>query len=119
MDPARLTNKRIEEVLASAPKRPPRHRPGQEFLRGPIPLSWLRTAAVLPGKALAVGLGLWFKVGATNQGEVKMSTRLLNKLGLSRYAGYRGLAALEKAGLVTADRRRGRCPRVTILQGEQ
>ena len=78
-------------------------------------MSWLRTAAVLPGKALAVGLVLWFKAGITKRGEVKMTTKLLHKFGLSRYAGYRGLAALEKAGLVTADRGPGRCPRVTLL----
>ena len=119
MGPACLTSKRIEAVLDGAPKRLPRHRAGQEFLRGPIPLSWLRAATVLPGKALAVGLVLWFKAGITKRGEVKMTTKLLHKFGLSRYAGYRGLVALEDAGLVTAVRRRGRCPRVTILRGEQ
>ena len=119
MGPARLTDKGSDAVLDSASKKPPRHRPGQEFLRGPIPLAWLRAATVLPGKALAVGLVLWFKAGITKRREVKMTTKLLHKFGLSRYAGYRSLVALEKAGLVTTDRRQGRCPRVTILRGEQ
>jgi hypothetical protein len=29
------------------------------FLKGPVPMPWLATAARLPGKALAVGIALW------------------------------------------------------------
>jgi hypothetical protein len=37
-------------------KKPPRHRSGEKFLKGPIPLLWLIQAGRLPGKALHVGL---------------------------------------------------------------
>ena len=43
--------------------RSPARRKGK-FLRGPVALDWLRRAAALPGKALAVGLALWFLRGA-------------------------------------------------------
>ena len=33
------------------------------FLKGPIPLPWLAVAATLPGKALAVGIIIWFLQG--------------------------------------------------------
>src|SRR5581483_3598380 len=38
----------------------PRPAKGEEYLGGPIPLSWLGRAAVLPGKALHLGIALWF-----------------------------------------------------------
>jgi hypothetical protein len=37
------------------------------------------------------------------------------EFGVSRQATYRGLAAIEAAGLATVDRHVGRCPLVTIL----
>lgn len=39
--------------------------PGKTFLKGPIPLPWLQGAARLPGKALHVGVVLWFLSGLT------------------------------------------------------
>jgi hypothetical protein len=35
------------------------------FLKGPIPWSWITTAAALPGQALLVGLCVWRLAGAT------------------------------------------------------
>lgn len=94
----------------------PRHRQGEEFLRGPIPLVWLRRAGELRGKALAVAVALWFKAGtAKGNPEVAATAGLLERLGVGRKAGYRGLAALERAGLVSIERRPGRSARVTIL----
>ena len=51
------------DLPALAPKRPPRHRSGEKFLKGPVPMAWLERAFVLPGKALHVALLLWFKAG--------------------------------------------------------
>ncbi len=94
----------------------PRHRQGEEFVRGPIPLVWLSKACKLRGKALAVAMALWFKAGAQrNTPTVVLSGALLKRFGVaSRKAGYRGLAALERAGLVAVERHTGRCPVVTI-----
>jgi hypothetical protein len=33
------------------------------FIKGPIPLAWMKAVAMLPGKCLHVGLALWYLVG--------------------------------------------------------
>lgn len=92
----------------------PRHKPGEKFLKGPIPWGWLTVAGNLPGKAIHVSTAIWFIAGMKNNPTVVLSFKILNDLGVKRNAAYRGLAALEKSGLVSVVRRRGRCPRVTI-----
>lgn len=96
--------------------RPPRHDRGQRFLKGPIPLGWLSAAGRQPGKALHVANVLWFIAGLTRTKEVKLATASLAEFGVNRHAGYRGLAALEQAGLVAVRRHRGRQPIVTLLE---
>ena len=98
---------------AGKSKRPPRHGPKCEFLRGPIPLSWLSPAARLSGKALA--LALWFQCGRKNCREVSLSGQILERFSVSRKAMYRGLEALKAAGLVAVVKRPGKNPTVTIL----
>jgi hypothetical protein len=100
---------------AGKPKRPPRHGPKGEFLRGPIPLAWLSPASRLPGKALALALALWFQCGRKNCREVTLSGPILERFNLSRKAMYRGLNAMESAGLVSLAKRTGKNPTVTIL----
>lgn len=92
-------------------------RPKGKFLRGPVPLDWLRRAAGLPGKALAVGLALWFLCGCRKRKTVRLTRRTLDRLGVARKPGYRGLRALERAGLVAVARQPGRSPVVTIREG--
>ena len=104
-------------VPPTAPKlkRQPLRRDGGRFLRGPIPLSWLAPAAVLPGKALHVAIALWFLSGLKRSSTVKLTGSLRSQFGILPDAGRRGLAALERAGLVFVERPPGCCPRVTIL----
>lgn len=94
---------------------PPRHRPGQKFLKGPIPLTWLTRAAALPGKSLHVGLTIWFLAGLTQSRTVKLSSIGAASFGVDRYAKYRALRWLEEAGLIVVDRKVGRSPRVTLI----
>ena len=96
----------------------PRHKKGEEFVKGPIPLTWLSKACRLRGKALAIAMALWFKAGVQrNVPTVVLSSTLLKRFGVTnRKSGYRGLALLEAAGLVEVERHRGRCPRVTIRE---
>lgn len=114
MDTQPLRQETIDAILKTG-QSVRRRKSGGEFLRGPIPMAWLAKAARLRGRALAVGLGVWFKAGLTKQREVQLSGSVLRRLGLHRRVGYRGLAALEGAGLVSVDRHSGRCPVVTIL----
>jgi hypothetical protein len=92
-----------------------RKRRSQPFLKGPIPLPWLETAAKLPGKCLHVGLALWYLNGVKKSDTVALGNARLQKLGVDRDAKKRCLRALEEAGLIIVDRQPGRNPRVTIL----
>lgn len=94
---------------------PPRHRPGELFLKGPIPWNWLSAAARCGGKALHVTLVLWLESCMKRTREVKLSRRHLLSLGVLRDAGSRGLDKLEKAGLVQVTRLPGCSPRVRLL----
>ena len=46
---------------------------------------------------------------------VQIQYQHLRVLGVGRKATYRALEAMERAGLVSVDRKPGRCPVVTIL----
>lgn len=95
----------------------PRHGPGEHFLRGPVPMGWLDTAARLPGRVLHVGVALWWLAWLRKEGvnPVRWRPSAGERFGLDRKAVYRGLGALEAAGLVRIERHRGRCPVVTLL----
>ena len=44
-------------------RRPPRHRPGDPFIKGPIPYSWIALACRLPGSGLHVAMACRFLCG--------------------------------------------------------
>jgi hypothetical protein len=87
----------------------------KRFLKGPIPWNWVIRASELPGKALVLGLCLWRLKGATRKDTVLLSNTELEPFGIDRAAKSRGLAALEKAGLIKLDRKRGRWANITLL----
>ncbi len=115
IDPKHLS---LTPGIALEPKREskPSSTRTKRFLKGPIPLNWLGTAAKQSGKALHVGIALWFLSGLKRSRKVALSQSILSLFGVSRYSGYRGLTELEKAGLVSVVRHPGRNPIVTILQ---
>jgi hypothetical protein len=90
-----------------------------EFLKGPIPLVWLSTASRLRSKAaLTVGLALWFEAGRRRNREVRLTTAICERFNVDRKAKYRGLSALEKAGLIEVKRVPRRNPIVTIKDSQ-
>jgi hypothetical protein len=101
-------------ALSKRKRRIPRHKRGTYFLAGPIPWSWLLAAGQLPGKALFAGLCLWFLVKCQRSAEVVFSPK---RFGLSRFTSNRALKALESMQLISVIRARGRCPRVTLMEG--
>jgi hypothetical protein len=81
-----------------------------------ISLPWLREAARSPGGAgIRIALLLWFLRGVTRSATVRPTGKLLRELGLERKAGYRGLDALARRGLIRVYPRRGGYPDVEIL----
>ena len=115
MTPLNPDELRVSQPLLPASKRrPPRHRKGERFLKGPIPWKWLQKAMALPGRALHVGVGLWFQAGMKKSRTVAFP---LSKLpGVTRWSARRGLGVLKTAGLVSVEILPGRAPRVTILE---
>lgn len=109
---------RADDVLAPAKPKPrlPRYRPGEKFLKGPIPLKWLTLAAPLPGKALHVAIALWFQGGVEKSPTVRLNLSRLQVFGVERSAGSRALERLSARRLVTVAHRRGCAPIVTILE---
>jgi hypothetical protein len=82
---------------------------------GPVPLAWLQAAACLPGRALQVGLALWYLIGVTKSATVSLSSVRLAGFGVDRSAKRRALTALAGAGLITLDQAPGRNPAVTVI----
>lgn len=91
----------------------------QKFLKGPVPLAWLMAAARLSGKALAVGIVLWFRSGLERSNRVSLPTTLLVLFGIDRHAKARALESLEKASLIVVERRKGKNPVVTLLEAPE
>jgi hypothetical protein len=85
------------------------------FLKGPVPWSWIVTAAELPGSALVVGLCLWRLAGATKRQSFMLGNDEMEVMGVDRAAKSRALSALEQAGLISVAREPGRLPTVTLL----
>ncbi len=113
IDPSRL--RLGNTTKPAAQRRLPRHKAGEKFLKGPIPLNWLSTAAKLPGKSLHVGIAIWFTASLEKSATVPLSNVAGLPFGLDRNAKYRALKWLEKAGLILVERKLGRSPKITIL----
>jgi hypothetical protein len=111
----RLTSTNGTATADRKPKRPPRHQPGEWFLKGPVPWAWLDVAGRLRGRALHVGLCLWREAGRRNCRTVRLCLATIG-LGLTRSAARRGLSALESARLVRVERMPGRCLTVELLE---
>jgi len=116
IDALRIAGHDLAALRRVGSKRPPRHRRGERFLCGPVPWEWIRRAAALPGKALAVGMALWLESGCTKSNTVTFSKTRVAHLGWHPHTVRRGLRQLESAGLVSVDRPAGRCLAVTLLE---
>lgn len=89
-------NKGNPSTKVHGSKKLPRHKPGEHFLKGPIPWKWMTKAANLPGKAIHVGICVWYLAGMNRSATVNLSMARLSELGVSRYAAYRGLRFLDR-----------------------
>ncbi len=85
------------------------------FLKGPVPLEWLATAAGCGGKALAVAVLLWHRRGVTGSADVSLSRPLRDRFGISASTFRRAVLALERVKLVAVTRSPGCSHRLVIL----
>lgn len=89
---------------------------GPKFILGPIDYEWKRRANSLPGKAGAIADGLLFLKGVQKSDVVKVTKEVQELAACTRQAFYRGLNALEKAGLAKAHRKPGSKPMVELIK---
>ena len=92
-----------------------RRRKGGQYISA-IPMSWVGVTFRLHPLSTRAALAVWYQVKRSRSDQAAISTKLLEQFGVNRKAGQRALAELEAAGLITVDRRRGRAPRVTIIE---
>ena len=80
-----------------------------------VDIRWMLRAARLPGRAGSVAVALWAAVTASGQAEVTLTPARLREVGVGRESAYAAVERLVEAGLLTADRQRGRSVRLTLL----
>jgi hypothetical protein len=86
---------------------PPRHRPGDPFIKGPIPHAWIAAACRLPGSGLSVAMALRFLCDRF-RGENRWGLDAIAKgLRISRNSARRGLHEAELAKLFSVAREPG------------
>lgn len=88
----------------------------KKFLKGPIPLDWLTAAAQLPGKAINVGITLWWLDGMSKTGILKLTRQAQLALNISKDAERDGLRRLQKAGLIELTTRSGQRHSIRIVK---
>jgi DNA-binding transcriptional ArsR family regulator len=86
-----------------------------KFIKGPVNVVWLSQARQLGVAALWVGLSLWFLRGLRRSDSFIVSNLTMREWDVLPDAKRRALRALEKAGLITIERRGRRSPRVTLV----
>jgi DNA-binding transcriptional ArsR family regulator len=87
---------------------------GERFLKGPIPLNDIAVASRLPGQALAVFLAVHHQTALTGRPSITLPASLLAHLGVSRSSKSRALKALERSGLITVARSKGRAAKINL-----
>jgi len=87
----------------------------EPFLRGPIPIAWLKRAAQLPGKTINVGLAIHWIVGMSANTTIKLNRSALANFNISADAASDALRRLEADGLVKLHKQPGRRPLIEVL----
>jgi hypothetical protein len=88
----------------------------KRFLKGPIPLDWLTAAAKLPGKAINVGIALWWLAGMSKTGILKLTRQSQLALNISKDAERDGLRRLRQAGLIELTAQPGQRHSIRIIK---
>jgi DNA-binding MarR family transcriptional regulator len=103
-----------ETEVATKLVRKTKNRRLDRFLKGPIPIKEIATAARLPGKALALLLAIHHRIDLTGKAIITLPSGLLAELGISRDGKARGLNKLEQAGLIRVTRSSGRAAQIEL-----
>jgi hypothetical protein len=107
-------DKELGIYMPNKPNPVPKRQPGL-FIKGPIPLDWLKKANNLGGSTGLVATMLWFYAGIACSKTIKLDSKIDDVTGLTRQTRQGILKRLEWHGLIKLFPQRGGYPRVTIL----
>ncbi len=99
----------------STRRRPPRHRSGDPFIKGPIPYAWIASASRLPGAGLRVAMACRFLCCRFRRPNRWGLGAIARGLEISSDSARRGLHAAELAGLLAVKREPGCKLAVAVL----
>jgi|APLak6261663543_1056040.scaffolds.fasta_scaffold58346_1 hypothetical protein len=80
-----------------------------------IRVDFISRSAALPGKTLHVAMAIWRAATLLNTSTITLSGPALVGFGVAKDAVYPALDRLVDAKLIVTDRRRGRPPKITLL----
>jgi hypothetical protein len=95
--------------------RPPRHRPGDPFIKGPIPHPWIASACRLPGAGLRVAMAPRFLCCRFRSPNRWGLDAIAKGLRISHDSARRGFHSAELGGLLTVEREPGCKLAVSVL----
>jgi hypothetical protein len=98
-------------------KGPPRHRPGDPFIKGPIAYPWVASACRLPGAGLQVAMACRFLCCRFRPPNRWGLGDIAKGLQVDEWTARRGLHAAELAGLLVVGREPGCKLAISVLPG--
>jgi hypothetical protein len=106
-----LTDEQLKERRAVVSRKIQRRR--QQFVM--VPMTWCEGLVGASGKTILLAINLLY-LGWKAKGPIKLPNGMLHEYGIDRFAKWRGLADLERRGLVAIGRRPRRSPLITLLR---
>lgn len=95
---------------------PPRHKKGENFISGLIPLSWVKEMLKLPASTAQTSFVLWYFAGMTKSREIDINLSRMDEFNIPKVTAWRSIGYLEQAGLISVVREPGRKIKVTLLE---
>jgi hypothetical protein len=114
LDQLRLPAGKVETLENR--RRPPRHRPGDPFIKGPVPHAWIASACRLPGAGLPVAMACRFLCCRFQSPNRWGLDTIANGLRISNRSARRGFHSAELAGLLAVEREPGCKLAVYVLE---
>jgi hypothetical protein len=93
----------------------PKHRPGEPFIKGPLPLTWFKVASTCGGRSVDVALLVWYAANWQRSNPAKLTPSILREFDVHPKTARAVLRKLAGVGLVSVEFHRGRSPLVTLL----
>ena len=104
------------KILESWREKKSKYKKYKTFIRGPMPLEWIKRACSLDnGNAAKTAWALWYLRGVTKSNILKFGNKQALEFGLSRHSKNQSLKAMEIASLVKLTQLPGQLHTVEIL----